>query len=148
MEILIIILEKTIYTNVGETFTVPCQNKTPGSFFGIVWKSTAKKYNAELYTYLTVKGYNIDETIVERSRLVKDTYLQIDKAKLSDSGVYECNLLYEPPSKRIHAMMASKVTVVVFGMSFNLSTCYSLSWNFKPTKDREVCSPREDGWVS
>ena len=98
--------------NQGEQFTLPCKNETPGNYYGIIWKTTV-----ELYAHLPRTGLKIDKKIYDRSRLVKETSLQIDNAKLDDAGTYECNLIYVP--KRInfpYVVVPSLITVVVFGM--------------------------------
>ena len=110
-----------MYVNEGERFTVPCKNQTPGEFFGLVWKT-----KIDLYIYLTTTGISIDDVIYKRSRLVKETALQVDNARVSDTGSYECNLLYKPKDGGFpHVMLASKVQIIVFGKFL----CYYYSIN-------------------
>ena len=103
----------TIYVNEGEQFTLPCKNETPGMYIGIVWKEQA----TQLYTRLRSYGLNIHDRIYKRSRLVKDTSLQIDHAIADDAGIYKCNLLYRPNRLKFpHAVIPSVIKVIVSGM--------------------------------
>ena len=107
--------EDIVYVNEGETFTLPCKNQTKGSFYGIVWKTTAVPHKSSLYSYDHDSGYNVEETIDGRSQLLKQTYLQIRQARSSDTGLYECNLLYTTSRGSLGAQLMSIINVVVYG---------------------------------
>ena len=92
----------------GGSFTLPCKNETPGSFFGIIWKA-----KDELYEYLSDTGLNIDPSIVKRSELVKGTNLKIYKARRSDEGNYECNLLFHDKSIGFPRVMVQSIIKVI-----------------------------------
>eukprot|EP00112_Aurelia_sp_Birch-Aquarium-sp1_P001748 Seg1190.1 transcript_id=Seg1190.1/GoldUCD/mRNA.D3Y31 product="Tyrosine kinase receptor Cad96Ca" protein_id=Seg1190.1/GoldUCD/D3Y31 len=104
------IFHNTVYVEEGGSFTLPCKNETPGPFFGIIWKT-----KIELYGYLSDTGYNVDDSIFQRSKLV-GTDLKIDKARRSDEGKYECNLFFSDKSigfaTRVMVQSIIKVIVV------------------------------------
>ncbi len=104
-----------MYVNLGGTAILPCRNETPGSFYGVVWKSTAYPDVSSIYDYIWDTGLNIDDRIATRSTLVKDTSLQLSRVEISDSGLYDCHLIYTAPAGGIKAILKSKITLVVSG---------------------------------
>ena len=110
--IFLYLVDFAVNVNEGESLTLPCKNETPGSYYGIIWKS-----RVELYAQLPRTGLKINKKIAGRSRLVEETSLQIDDVNVKDAGIYECNLIFLPKERPFpHVRVPSLILVVVFGM--------------------------------
>ena len=98
-----------IYGKAGSPLTLHCKNVTRGSFQYVVWVTNANspiKYT--VFRYDRLGKVDIDPKFTNRIRRVNGTSIEIQNSRLTDSGGWECNLVFSysdsngRPRRRVH----------------------------------------------
>lgn len=86
----------TKYIPIGTSFHLKCQNKVPGRFESVSWRSSAySKGKHEVYTYYKdQKKEVLYPSFKGRLKRYGGTSLHVHNAQPDDSGNWECNILY------------------------------------------------------